>query len=610
MQRFLGGEVVVVGNTDIPRNSTPSIFELPEGGWVSTWFEYDPTPVTRQQRFDQDGNKVGDVTTIANYGYVTVGLANGGWVIGSSVGNWGFDANVSLYDANGTLLISQLRVNSGSMVQDALPSIAGLADGGWIMTWAGYLTDGSPDYEPDVYQQRYSASGVALGPNQRVNTSDALEHELASVTALSDGGWLVAWGGGENHATAGGYQNVLLQRYDKDGNVVGGEVRVSDPDKKTNDRPSITELEDGGWVVAWWNGSRIYQKRYDKDGNALGEPASPDYIVASPPQVDALADGGWVMSYFAYHDTDLELRVQAFATDGKAAGGAVVIDAVSIYERHTIEALDDGRFVVTFVSDSEAEVRQQVFSMGENAVPVSTDDQSTMLEGTAIFVDVLANDTDDDGDRLTIESAAVVHGSAKVTIDFGQLVVYDNSGHLTQGETGTLVIEYTVTDGFETETGQVTIEVSGKPSDGDQIRGGHRSDHFQGTKFDEIYFGFGGNDIITGKSGDDLLFGGHGRDRIDGDSGEDTIVGGRGNDELSGGGGRDMYVFYKGDGQDHVRFGGYDRDIINVADFGFGTFKEVKHCIKYRDADMIIDLPGNDKITVIDGAYTGAYFAY
>src|SRR5690606_29214844 len=109
--------------------------------------------------------------------------------------------------------------------------------------------------------------------------------------ALSDGGWIVAWGGGENHSTGGGYQNVLLQRYDKDGNAVGGEVRVSDPDEKTYDPPSITELKDGGWLVAWWNGTRTYQQRYDKVGNPVGEQVSL-YGTASPPQVDALADGG------------------------------------------------------------------------------------------------------------------------------------------------------------------------------------------------------------------------------------------------------------------------------------------------------------------------------
>ena len=55
-----------------------------------------------------------------------------------------------------------------------------------------------------------------------------------------------------------------------------------------------------------------------------------------------------------------------------------------------------------------------------------------------------------------------------------------------------------------------------------------------------VFFGYGGNDILTGGSGADSLYGGTGNDRIDGGSGNDAFLGGEdGNDAIFGGLGND-----------------------------------------------------------------------
>ena len=67
---------------------------------------------------------------------------------------------------------------------------------------------------------------------------------------------------------------------------------------------------------------------------------------------------------------------------------------------------------------------------------------------------------------------------------------------------------------------------------------------------DDMVWGMGGNDTISGGAGDDFIFGDslkteaelHGRDVIDGGEGDDRIVGGGGSDVLYGGEGNDVLV--------------------------------------------------------------------
>ena len=54
-----------------------------------------------------------------------------------------------------------------------------------------------------------------------------------------------------------------------------------------------------------------------------------------------------------------------------------------------------------------------------------------------------------------------------------------------------------------------------------------------GTAFDDIIFGLGGNDTLAGRAGNDELHGGTGNDIIKGGSGFDNLFGDAGNDTVS-----------------------------------------------------------------------------
>ncbi|MBD3668371.1 MAG: tandem-95 repeat protein [Kangiella sp.] len=77
----------------------------------------------------------------------------------------------------------------------------------------------------------------------------------------------------------------------------------------------------------------------------------------------------------------------------------------------------------------------------ENSPPVANDDEITTLSGSAVTVDVLANDTDTDGDTLNIES--FTNGSYGTVVQSGNNLVYTPESNYA----GTDSFAYIISDG-------------------------------------------------------------------------------------------------------------------------------------------------------------------
>ncbi|MCP5010611.1 MAG: tandem-95 repeat protein, partial [Aestuariibacter sp.] len=84
----------------------------------------------------------------------------------------------------------------------------------------------------------------------------------------------------------------------------------------------------------------------------------------------------------------------------------------------------DGVYILELsADDGEFSVSDQVMVTVEtNAVPVAVDDTASTNENTGIIIDVLANDTDGDGDSLVVDS--VTQGSNGTVVNNGTNVTY------------------------------------------------------------------------------------------------------------------------------------------------------------------------------------------
>ena len=92
-----------------------------------------------------------------------------------------------------------------------------------------------------------------------------------------------------------------------------------------------------------------------------------------------------------------------------------------------------------------------------NRFPLTQADTASAFAGAATTIDVLANDSDPDGDPLTLTAVgAAMHGSATIA---GNMVVYTPAA----GYSGTDSFGYTVSDGRGgNATGQISVNVGGQ----------------------------------------------------------------------------------------------------------------------------------------------------
>ena len=200
--------------------------------------------------------------------------------------------------------------------------------------------------------------------------------------------------------------------------------------------------------------------------------------------------------------------------------------------------------------------------------PVAVNDSYSTVRNVPITVPapgVLGNDTDADGDRLTVISFRPFPGSTNVS-------TVNPDGSFTFTPTpdivGSTFFYYTVSDGNGgTDEGFVSITIDPDPRECGQafppvlatIVGTEGDDVLVGTNGPDVITGLGGNDTITGLQGDDVICGGAGNDDIDGGVGNDSIEGDDGNDHLVGGAGDDFIL--SGFGDDDID-GGRDNDFI------------------------------------------------
>lgn len=270
------------------------VIPLPAGGWVlaahsgTSW---------SLQHYGATGNATGSPA------YVSIGsdiapsfaaLAGGGyaavWLMQTSTLDV-YQVTTQAWDTNGVALSPATNValvNPGKLSHPpALPKIAALAGGGYVLVW------GLPPSDDGVYAQRFTASGAAAAPAVRVVESGT---GSLGAAALPAGGYVVTWGrlsstsGGAQAFSAADVPLAAMQSAGSNGDGGGPPI------------PVVRALAGGGAVIAWQAvGQHLMMQQVAADGTPVTAAQIVDDLTASPIfasiAIGALPDGGSVIAW-------------------------------------------------------------------------------------------------------------------------------------------------------------------------------------------------------------------------------------------------------------------------------------------------------------------------
>ncbi|MDG2637111.1 tandem-95 repeat protein [Vibrio parahaemolyticus] len=169
-------------------------------------------------------------------------------------------------------------------------------------------------------------------------------------------------------------------------------------------------------------------------------------------------------------EEDTAVTIDVLVNDSDVEGDALSIQSASVpSEQGSVDIVDgklvftpaenfNGEATITYIvtdGDLTDEAKVTVAVTPVNDSPVAVDDTTSIQEDTAVTIDVLTNDTDVDGDKLSIESASVPKEQGTVEVVDGKLVFTP-----AENFNGDAEITYTVTDGELTDEAKVTVTVN------------------------------------------------------------------------------------------------------------------------------------------------------
>lgn len=448
------------GNPTLPETSVnsvhagnqfaPKVAELDNGSLVYVWRGVDDatdggagTAATRVKIIHSNGTEVVEFTanegTAGNqYSANIAALSGARFVLTWQTQDINADGSGSaimarIFDANGTPS-PEFLVNQGTFSDQLTPDVTTLSDGRFIVTWYGNAGtdpavaaipgDGIDHDGPGISARFFNADGTPGSNEFQVNSSFAGGQRSAKITELDNGNVLITWD--TDDATQDGAGRAVMGRvFQPDGTAHTGEFLVNQNVNSGQSNADAVSLGNGTFVVVWTSNDRqntgtdvdpsqsaIKGRLFNNDGS----PAGNEFLVNEntegsqlAPSVAALAEGGFVISW----ETN---------------------DA----------AVDTGGGVRARIYDNEGS-------------PVVQGDFEANSATTIAAADILGNDTDADGDSLSI-------GTVDQTSANGGTVTLNGDGSVTYtprlGFSGTDNFGYVVEDGRSgTDRGTVTLNV-------------------------------------------------------------------------------------------------------------------------------------------------------
>ena len=429
------------GNPDIATNS--------DGSFVTTWVG-GVGPEGRDfdvfaQRFGTTGSPVGSefrINTQTSGNQVSPAVAtdaNGSFVVVWE-GKTFSEATQTVrnivcgqrFNANGLPQGSEFRISTDTYQYGVFPDVAMDGAGNFTVVWM------SQDGARGIFARRYNASGVPNSLDNRIVNTGYDSHIAMNQNGEAVLSWI--YDSSVLDSTTGRrvyYRDVMARRFDANGAPVENDIRINENRSNSKFQTAVTVGQDGRFAVAWSSdavlGSNIgqdgsswgvYARLFDATSQAqTGEFRVNTYTQnqQSAPSLAMTNNGGLVASWMSYEqDGSLHgIYLQRYEPTGVALGNELLVNTTTLGEQTYPQVATDqnGNAVVIWSSNNPTVVYDIYAAVIANpGAPVANADAATFDEDTAGPINVLANDSDPNGDQLTITAiTAPQHGTARIS---------------------------------------------------------------------------------------------------------------------------------------------------------------------------------------------------
>jgi serralysin len=420
------------------------------------------------------------------------------------------------------------------------PAITALTGGGYVVAWTDNDAAGGDGSSSSAKFQRYDDAGNKVGGEAIANVTAAGGQEVADAFGTDDGGFIIVWRDGPSG-------DVEYRRFSAAGTALDATDLVL-VQAGNQFGPASTTLGTG-FIIAFQdeNSSEIRAQRFFADGTTNG--AVIDVSVGGDDDgasaVAELAGGGFIVAWRDF--TTDQVRIRGFDSSGIETFAAkdVALAADTIIATPSITALANGSFVVAWsisnsiYPDASGSVRAHVVSFA----------------GTLIGSEFTVNTETTNNQNQQSLAALPGGGFVAVYTSDGDIrgQIFDNFGE----RVGNEFQVNTVTAGQMVKP-VVTVLADGRLAvSWETIPAGSGAD----LSFDSVHMQIldPRDGVVTGTGIGETLYG-HNlvNDEINGLGGADTLIGLGGSDDLYGGDGGDTYIVGAGDTVFELFNGGTD----------------------------------------------------
>ncbi|NIX76848.1 calcium-binding protein [Microvirga terricola] len=482
----------------------------------------------------------------------------------------------------GEFLVNTVKSGVQSGVQ-----LQALDNGKFMAVWQNTTVNELGVEVSTIYAQRFYSGAASQGDLIVVSTNEGGSNTNPVVTQLKDGNVLYAWEsrsvveGVVTYSIRGRILNTDGTPVDLNGAEEGGtdDFEIASSTTGPLTKPQITATSGKGFVVSYTsiNGTVSEDPAIPTDYDVKAvvfdgtlAHAAADIRVAGGSQTNSsiitLKNGHLVAVYneigAIVGEKAENVVIRLFSVNGTALALENEIPLSGVIKqgtRPTATALSDGRFIVTWTTDSREDADGDGADDGTNVMAQVYEANGTEVGDAFVVNQIRARD------QSSPTVTALSQGGFAITYLDGsaegipqvKLAVFDES----KNRIGTDTVlskafgegDRTVPTVVELTDGRLIAAwdeaIPGRTDDMDGIRGqvidarfkainlpgSDDNDQLIGTAFgDTLSGGAYGNDHLTGREGNDKLYGGSGDglgdDTLDGGTGADTMVGGVGND--------------------------------------------------------------------------------